>query len=77
MMIVNHVKKYLIIILICILELLQMYAQAWTCWVLKYFYVIFEMNLHTLSLLYVPRYIVINSAGGFSCFHIFSSIYCL
>ena len=28
-----------------------------------------------LPLLCVPRYIVINSAGGFSCFHIFSSIY--
>ena len=54
---------------------LQIYAQTWDCWVLKYFYVIFKMNLHVFSLLDEPMYIAINGAGGFPCLHTLSSIY--
>ena len=59
-----------------IFNFLWIYAQAWDCWVLRYFCVLFfKWPSILFSLLDEPMYIVINSAGGFPCLYTLSSIY--
>ena len=58
------------------LSFLWIYFQVLDCWVLRYFCVIFQMNIRTVVPIGCIYVIAKNAAGGFPSLHTLSIIDC-